>query len=455
MYWHVSVGHVVPALLFRSCVSCDRVLLWRGFAHVAKNSRATDTSVSSDSACHLPAAVMRETTEIKRLETAISQMLLTVAALTQRAERAETDSKYYASKMNQALKLNRNMQLSAAQEQRAGAVSKIDSDSMYKKESGTLALMLERWHADDRPELCYRALYRSYNEDGVRLHNGLTDLEGSFLDEVRRQHYHERDQQIADHIQEGAFNPAVMNTLRVALGWSWNAVRWWRDTVKWDWSATDPDGKPSKARRMMAPDSRVPLPEPMCIKLMRQLQDEELKGKNVDHADGRGAEVTDVDATVLRALTSCDKSKMQGMATQGTLADPHWITVTLDGAGLTHDDSGVRLALICASVERMNQSTHAVHTISFWRASEHAEHWSTILARTKHVRPALCRLFKDGELLNADGSGSGVYVKLLVTADKPALCHMLGRRSFGHNFFLHFVLAPRRRVTSTIILTTR
>jgi hypothetical protein len=27
----------------------------------------------------------------------------------------------------------------------------------------------------------------------------------------------------------------------------------------------------------------------------------------------------------------------------------------------------------------------------------------------------LCRLFKDGELLNADGSGSGVYVKLLIS----------------------------------------
>ena len=35
----------------------------------------------------------------------------------------------------------------------AGAVSKIDSESMYKKETGTLALMLERWHADDRAEL--------------------------------------------------------------------------------------------------------------------------------------------------------------------------------------------------------------------------------------------------------------------------------------------------------------
>ena len=135
---------------------------------------------------------------------------------------------------------------------------------------------------------------------------------------------------------------------------------------------------------------------------------------------------------------------MHGMASKGTLKDPHWVTITLDGAGLTHDDSGVRLALICASVERMNQSTHAVHTIAFWRATEHAEHWSTVIARTATVRPQLCRLFKDscergaGELLNADGSGSGVFVKLLLTADKPALCHVLGRRSFGHDYFSPF-----------------
>ena len=66
------------------------------------------------------------------------------------------------------------------------------------------------------------------------------------------------------------------------------------------------------------------------------------------------------------------------------------------------------------------------------------------MARTKTVRPQLCRLFRDsltrgaGELLNEDGSGSGVFVKLLFTADKPALCHVMGRRSFGHDFFSPF-----------------
>ena len=46
---------------------------------------------------------------------------------------------------------------------------------MYKKETGTLALMLERWHADDRVELCYRALYtprRRPHESGARGQSG-------------------------------------------------------------------------------------------------------------------------------------------------------------------------------------------------------------------------------------------------------------------------------------------
>ena len=66
------------------------------------------------------------------------------------------------------------------------------------------------------------------------------------------------------------------------------------------------------------------------------------------------------------------------------------------------------------------------------------------MARTKVVRPQLCRLYREslsrgaGELRNPDGSGSGIFVKLLLTADKPALCHVLGRRSFAHDFFSPF-----------------
>jgi hypothetical protein len=386
---------------------------------------------------------MRETTEQKRLELRISELLLLVASLKTDLGRATSDATYYASEMNRHK--NRNMQLAAAQQQRSGAVSKIESESMYKKEAGTCALYLERWHPDDRAEVCYRALYKSRGQEGERLTDHLSDLEGGFLDEVRRQHYHQRDEQIADHMRS-VFSPALADVLRLSSEISWNVLRWWRDAWKFDWSATDKEGNKCKRRQMMAPDSNVPMPEPICIKLMRELEDAATTGsaQNVQHDDGRCAEVTSVDATALRALRSSEGSTMQGMATAGTLADPHWLTVTLDGAGLTHDDSGVRLALICASVERMNQSTHAVHTISFWRANEHAEHWSVVMARTKTVRPQLCRLFRDsltrgaGELLNEDGSGSGVFVKLLFTADKPALCHVMGRRSFGHDFFSPF-----------------
>ena len=128
------------------------------------------------------------------------------------------------------------------------------------------------------------------------------------------------------------------------------------------------------------------MPEPMPIAAMRTLEDAQVaSAPNVGHDDGRGAEVVSVDATLLRAFKSADASTMHGMATKGTQDDPHWATVTLDGAGLTHDESGVRLALVCASVERMNQSAHGMHTIAFWQASSNAEHWSTVLARTKHV----------------------------------------------------------------------
>ena len=387
---------------------------------------------------------MRESTDLKRLETRITELEQLLKARETDLARVSSDAKYARTKIDHYR--NRNMMLAAAHEAAVGAVSKIASESMMKKEAGTLALMLERWQADDRAELCYRALYKTRGEEGERLTDHLSDLEGGFLDEVRRQHYHERDVQIAEYLSTEAFDPSVADTLRVAAGISWNVVRWIRDTWKWDWRAKDADGAPKKARRMLAPDSNVPLPEPFCIKMMRQIEDQAVSGTggNVGHDDGKGAEVRDVDATLLRAFTGCDATTMGGMATAGTKDDPHWATVTLDCAGLTHDESGVRLALVCASVERMNQSAHGVHTIAFWQASSNAEHWSTVLARTKHVRPALCRLFRDGELLLPDGSGSGVFVKLLLTADKPALCHMLGRRSFAHDFFSPFCPCSER-----------
>ena len=75
---------------------------------------------------------------------------------------------------------------------------------MWVKEAATLASYLERWQAEDRAELCYRALFRSKGDDGQRLSMTLADLEGGIFDQMRKAIYRERnsDWQIAGHMQK-------------------------------------------------------------------------------------------------------------------------------------------------------------------------------------------------------------------------------------------------------------
>ena len=82
----------------------------------------------------------------------------------------------------------------------------------------------------------------------------------------------------------------------------------------------------------------------------------------------------------------------------------------------------------------------------FYRASEHAEHYLTLKARLAEVRVALCRIYREGflrdkrtgEPIRNPETGGIIYVKFYFTADKPFLCHALGRRSFNHHHFSPF-----------------
>ena len=133
------------------------------------------------------------------------------------------------------------------------------------------------------------------------------------------------------------------------------------------------------------------------------------------------------------------------LSTKGTEEDPHLVAFTFDGANLTDDDTGVRLAITVrereresnasaraqstwaaeylrahlasppsplsnayspqiASVERLNQSSHGVHTVAFWRVGSvkkeghSAESWHTFRGRTKHIwaGPAMPHICKWG-----------------------------------------------------------
>ena len=116
---------------------------------------------------------MRESTDLKRLETRITELEQLLKARETDLARVSSDAKYARTKIEHYR--NRNMMLAAAHEAAAGAVSKIASDSMMKKEAGTLALMLERWQVDriERVDIQCEA----HGAQGLRL-NVHTQLSG-------------------------------------------------------------------------------------------------------------------------------------------------------------------------------------------------------------------------------------------------------------------------------------
>ena len=60
--------------------------------------------------------------------------------------------------------------------------------------------MLARWDQGDWPELCYRALWRSRNEDGQRLSLSLAELEGGVMAKLMAEFNLVRDREIAANI---------------------------------------------------------------------------------------------------------------------------------------------------------------------------------------------------------------------------------------------------------------
>ena len=362
----------------------------------------------------------------------------------------ERDRRYWAS---QTLRLKRsNMLLSAAFSAKSGAVAPIKSHAMWQKEAAILELMLQRWAIGDRVELIARVLYRAHGADGKRLFHAFPALfqrpeakPGTYLYEFSQALYEARDIQTAAHFR-AVFTPEKAEAMRVCTRWSWNKVRWVRDTWKWNWAAVDGDGEPIKERVMIAPGSKVPMPEPFPIKEMQRVKHETVHSENISHSDGRGAECRDLDALLLRLVEQVQQMKLAGgFSTMGTEEDPHWIVLTGDGAGLTDDDSGVRIVALPGTTELLNQSTNLVHNLCMWRASSLAEHWDTVLLRMAHVRPALMRIWQSGQLKGADGSGSGVHVRFALSGDKPFMCHVLGRRNFSHDYF-----SPHCKCCSTL-----
>ena len=128
---------------------------------------------------------------------------------------------------------------------------------------------------------------------------------------------------------------------------------WENSMYKFDHSARNKDGVPLRKREMMAEKSSVRAPELYNPKVMLAMiredeEDEHGQDRHVESDDRRGAQVRDVEATILEVLDSAKHSAVGGMASKGTLDDPDWIVESMDGAGLTHVASGVRVVFFPA-----------------------------------------------------------------------------------------------------------
>ena len=333
----------------------------------------------------------------------------------------------------------RNSKLQAAQQLRADRVSFMKEGSgMWSKEVDVLVMMLERWDKRNLGLLTIRALHRITDNNGRRLSLGVHELSGGFLTNLKSQIEEDTLRASAKHLEEVVFKPLKGELLRLNCKISWNMLGWCVDTWKYDWSAVDKDGKPTRQRQMMLPGSKVPVPLPFHLKEMRKIEDAAVSetGGTVAHADRKGAEVKDVDRIILRAQEMAEANKTASAS--GAPDQPIAVLCTGDGAGLTDPESGVRAAVAIASQQQMNQSSHDIFNIVAYKAVSHAEAWHTLLSRLRGVRKALCRLWRTRQLQNPDGSPSQKFVKLVLSADKPFLMHCLGRRDQTHECFSPF-----------------
>ena len=345
---------------------------------------------------------------------------------------AETKRDWWKAK---AMQLEESLRAAnAALKQKQDTIQFVErGSSQFRKQVPILRDMLKRWDKRNWAELCVAALKGP--QDGSQL-DMTCDIRDciSFRDALKDIH-RQRDESTRVWLEEHAFRPEKMLLAKLAVRMSGRRCQWLNQLTKFDFSARDKDGEPVRKREMMHEDSQERAPQLFPTKQLRQLIEKQLhdtngQSINVQSEDGSGAVVRDVPAALLRAIDTAAGSRAGGMATAGTDASPHWLIESMDGAGLTHSGkSGVRIVIFPGSVEKMNQSMHGVRNLVQYAATTHAESYDTLMAQAATVRTQLCRIYDDGYITRADGAR--VHVKLMLSADKSGMCHLLGRRNMN------------------------
>ena len=245
-----------------------------------------------------------------------------------------------------------------------------------------------------------------------------------------------RDVRIGKYLSTNVYPHAAFSLSRLLVNLSKRECQLMNQMFKHD---RRDDG--SKTRWKLCEGSKVAAPELFSLAGINEIESESIKetGVTFEQSDDKWSATVagapfSVDVAIFNMLASTETSRVGGLATKGTRDDPFIVVGTGDGAGLSNAFSGVRCGVFPGSTNYLAQSSRDVTTLFMFKAEEKAEEWPTLGARMGRVRPQLGRIWRTGELM-PHGRPSGIFVKFVLSADKPFMRHVNGLRSHNHNHF--------------------
>ena len=296
---------------------------------------------------------------------------------------------------------------------------------------------LKRYNILDIPPLIAAVLKKLGNEKGEDLRWKTLMDEG--MASARNALLHEHEEQISKHLTEKVFTGDHFALLRLVGGMSKRLCGLIEQSLKYVHRS---DGTKSKQRLHPASRCTTSVPAIFSLKAIILAEREAEIASNLElrqHEDKQGADICSkayaLDQAMLQSIGNT--SRAGGMATEGTKTDPHLVCISGDGAGLTAANTGVRVGHFVGSTNLLNQSSLDVVTWLFYKAQTKAEDYTILNARLIAVLPDLQRLFNGGEPgeLLLDGVSTGVFVELVLVADKPFIRHVCGLLSHNADAF--------------------
>jgi hypothetical protein len=292
---------------------------------------------------------------------------------------------------------------------------------------------LRRYDSSDIAALTSAAVNKLSRERKEDFAQGLLRAPG--LKSARDTLLHDHELKIADHLKLEVLTSDHFSLLRLVGGMSKRLCGLIEQAIKWVHHA---DG--TKTRQVLSPGSTVGMPPIFGLRGINAAEATAESESGValnDHIDRCGADICGKAHAIDRAMRDSIRwtSRSGGMATKGSLADPHLMCITGDGAGLTAAKSGVRVGHFPGSTNLLNQSSLDCANWLFYKENSKAEDYTVIAGRLENCLPDIRRIYRTGELANDDGTPSGIFVRLVLVADKPFIRHACGMLSHNADSF--------------------